>query len=43
MMRHGILCYRLPNYILKQEIKKILKLGIEVECNVKVGVNVPMD
>jgi len=43
MMRYGIPSYRLPNYILKQEIEKILKIGIELECNVKVGVNIPMD
>jgi NADPH-dependent glutamate synthase beta subunit-like oxidoreductase len=42
-MRYGIPSYRLPNYILKQEIEKILNLGIELECNVKVGVNIPMD
>jgi NADPH-dependent glutamate synthase beta subunit-like oxidoreductase len=42
-MRYGIPSYRLPNYILKQEIDKILELGIELECNVKVGVNIPMD
>ncbi|MBW2193231.1 MAG: FAD-dependent oxidoreductase [Deltaproteobacteria bacterium] len=43
MMRYGIPSYRLPNYILKQEIDNILRLGIELECNVKVGVNIPMD
>lgn len=43
MMRYGIPSYRLPNYILKQEIENILKLGIELECNVKAGVNIPMD
>ncbi|MBW1956815.1 MAG: FAD-dependent oxidoreductase, partial [Deltaproteobacteria bacterium] len=42
-MRYGIPSYRLPNYILKQEIDNILQLGIELECNVKVGVNIPMD
>lgn len=42
-MRYGIPSYRLPNYILKQEIDKILELGIELEYNVKVGVNIPMD
>jgi len=42
-MRYGIPPYRLPNYILKQEIDKILRLGIELECNVKVGVNIPLD
>lgn len=43
MMRYGIPSYRLPNYILKQELEAILDLGIELECNVKVGVNIPMD
>jgi len=43
MMRYGIPSYRLPNYILNQEIDAILKLGIELECNVKAGVNIPMD
>jgi NADPH-dependent glutamate synthase beta subunit-like oxidoreductase len=43
MMRYGIPSYRLPNYILKQELEAILSLGIELECNVKVGVNIPMD
>ena len=43
MMRFGIPPYRLPNYILKQEIDAILKLGIELEYNVKVGVNIPLD
>ena len=43
MMRYGIPSYRLHNYILKQEIENILKLGIELECNVKAGVNIPMD
>ncbi|MCG6982448.1 MAG: FAD-dependent oxidoreductase [Deltaproteobacteria bacterium] len=43
MMRYGIPSYRLPNYILRQELENILKLGIDLECNVKVGVNIPMD
>jgi NADPH-dependent glutamate synthase beta subunit-like oxidoreductase len=43
MMRFGIPSYRLPNYVLKQEIDNILKLGIELECNIKVGVNIPLD
>ncbi len=43
MMRYGIPSYRLPNYILKQEIDAVLKLGIELEHNVKVGVNIPLD
>ncbi len=43
MMRYGIPPYRLPNYILRQEIEKILGLGIDLECNIRVGVNIPMD
>lgn len=43
MMRYGIPSYRQPNYILKQEIENILRLGVELECNVKVGVNIPLD
>ena len=43
MMRYGIPPYRLPNYVLKQEIDAVLKLGIEMEYNVKVGVNIPLD
>jgi NADPH-dependent glutamate synthase beta subunit-like oxidoreductase len=43
MMRYGIPSYRQPNYILKQEIDNILRLGVELECNVKVGVNIPLD
>jgi dissimilatory sulfite reductase flavoprotein subunit len=43
MMRYGIPPYRLPNYILRQEIEKILSLGIELECNVQVGVNLALD
>ncbi len=43
MMRYGIPSYRLPNYVLRQELDNIMKLGIELECNIKVGVNIPMD
>ena len=43
MMRYGIPSYRQPNYILKQEIDNILHLGVELECNVKVGVNISLD
>ena len=43
MMRYGIPPYRLPNYILRKEIEKILDLGVELECNVKVGVNLALD
>lgn len=43
MMRWGIPAYRLPKDVLNREIEAILKLGIELECNVKVGVNIPFD
>ncbi len=43
MMRWGIPAYRLPKEVLSREIDNILKLGIELECNTKVGVNIPMD
>ncbi|MFP3868961.1 MAG: NAD(P)-binding protein [Desulfobacteraceae bacterium] len=43
MMRYGIPSYRLPKEVLNQEVESILKLGVELECNIKVGVNMPMD
>lgn len=43
MMRYGIPDYRLPNEVLNREIDSVLRLGIEVECNVKVGVNIDFE
>lgn len=43
MMRYGIPAYRLPKEVLLREINAILRLGIDLECNVKVGVNIPFD
>jgi len=43
MMRYGIPAYRLPKEVLDREIEAILKLGVDLECNVKVGVNIPFD
>ncbi len=43
MMRWGIPAYRLPREVLDREIESVLRLGIDMECNVKVGVNIPMD
>ncbi len=43
MMRWGIPEYRLPKEVLDREITAILNLGIELECNVRVGINIPMD
>jgi NADPH-dependent glutamate synthase beta subunit-like oxidoreductase len=43
MMRYGIPAYRLPKEVLNREIEAVLKLGIDLECNLKVGVNIPFD
>ena len=43
MMRYGIPSYRLPKEVMNREIEAILRLGIDLECNAKVGVNIPMD
>src|SRR5208337_5053990 len=43
MMRWGIPEYRLPKDVLDREIASILNLGIELECNVRVGINIPLD
>ena len=37
MLRYGIPPYRLPKDILDAEIQKILDLGVELKCGVKVG------
>lgn len=43
MMRYGRPSYRLPKEVMNREIEAILRLGIDLECNAKVGVNIPMD
>ncbi|MEW6658870.1 MAG: NAD(P)-binding protein [Thermodesulfobacteriota bacterium] len=43
MMRYGIPSYRLPKEVMNREIEAILRLGIDLECHAKVGVNIPMD
>ncbi len=43
MLRYGIPSYRLPRDVLDSEIKNILDLGIELKCNVKIGVDVAFD
>ncbi|MBI3794146.1 MAG: NAD(P)-binding protein [Nitrospinae bacterium] len=40
MLRYGIPSYRLPREVLSAEIKNILDLGVELQCNAKVGGNV---
>jgi len=37
MLRYGIPAYRLPRDILDAEIDRIVKLGVELKCNVSVG------
>ena len=37
LLAHGIPDYRLPKNILKQEINSILKLGVDVRTNIRVG------
>jgi len=43
MLRYGIPPYRLPKDVLDAEIKNILDLGVELKCNVKVGVDVQIE
>ena len=42
MMLYGIPRFRLPKALIDEEIGSILGLGIELECNVKVGKDVEM-
>ena len=43
MLRWGIPGYRLPEDILDGEIQKILDLGVELKCGVKIGQDVSLD
>ena len=43
MLRWGIPGYRLPESVLDAEIQKILDLGVELKCGVKVGKDVSLD
>ncbi|MFG1690856.1 NAD(P)-binding protein [Gemmatimonadota bacterium] len=43
MLRWGIPGYRLPEEILDGEIQKILDLGVELKCGVKIGQDVSLD
>lgn len=42
MLRYGIPQYRLPKEILDAEIDTLRKMGIEIKCNVKLGVDVSL-
>ena len=43
MLRYGIPPYRLPKDILDAEIQNILDLGIALNCNTKVGKDIPFE
>ncbi len=43
MLRWGIPGYRLPESVLDAEIQKILDLGVELRCGVKVGKDLDLD
>jgi NADPH-dependent glutamate synthase beta subunit-like oxidoreductase len=43
MLRWGIPGYRLPESVLDAEIQKILDLGVELKCGVKIGKDVSLD
>lgn len=41
MLRYGIPVYRLPREIIDAEVAAIERVGVEVECGVKVGKDIP--
>jgi NADPH-dependent glutamate synthase beta subunit-like oxidoreductase len=43
MLRWGIPGYRLPEMVLDAEIQKILDLGVELKCGVKIGVGTSVE
>lgn len=43
MLRWGIPGYRLPESVLDAEIQKILDVGVELKCGVKVGKDISLD
>jgi NADPH-dependent glutamate synthase beta subunit-like oxidoreductase/Pyruvate/2-oxoacid:ferredoxin oxidoreductase delta subunit len=43
MLRYGIPRYRLPREILDSEIKKILDLGVELQCSFVVGKDISLE
>jgi len=43
MLRYGIPAYRLPRCVLDAEIERIVDLGVELRCGVKVGRDVLLD
>ncbi|MBF0271376.1 MAG: NAD(P)-binding protein [Magnetococcales bacterium] len=43
MMRYGIMGYRVSRDVLEAECQRILDLGVELRCNVRVGVDVSLE
>jgi formate dehydrogenase major subunit len=43
MLRYGIPAFRLPRPIIKAEIDRILKLGINLQTNIRVGADVALE
>ncbi|MBF0310667.1 MAG: NAD(P)-binding protein [Magnetococcales bacterium] len=43
MMRYGIMGYRVDRSVLEKEIQRIVDLGIEVRCNVRIGTDISLD
>ncbi len=43
MLRYGIPSYRLPKDVLDAEIQNILDLGVILECNTKIGEDLPFE
>ncbi|WP_217125159.1 NAD(P)-binding protein [Hydrogenophilus thiooxidans] len=43
MMRYGIPGYRVPREVLQKEIDRILALGVELRCGVKIGRDVTVE
>jgi glutamate synthase (NADPH/NADH) small chain len=43
VLRYGIPEFRLPKRIVDTEVKRLLDLGVEIECNVVVGKTVTLD
>ena len=43
MLRHAIPDYRLPRDILNTEIERLLGMGVALECNVNIGVDISLD
>lgn len=43
MMRYGIMGYRVSREVLEAECQRILDLGVELRCGVRIGVDIPLE